>query len=147
MTVICRLTIMWHHLYCVFTYIYSLLIEEEICDCRNISSASVCLFVSFIWISLQFFSKSFLFLLLFLCFLHFGTFPFHMVSNRKYIYYLYSYPIVAQNDVALEEVGSQIDSLECAAFLAFAWHFASLHAVPLKILTVTTYNYQIFSLL
>ena len=28
---------MWHHLYYVFTYIYSLLIEKGICDCRNVS--------------------------------------------------------------------------------------------------------------
>ena len=30
-------TLTWRHLYCVFTYIYSVLIKKEICDCRNIS--------------------------------------------------------------------------------------------------------------
>jgi hypothetical protein len=28
---------MWHHLYHVFTYFYFLLIEKDICDCRNVS--------------------------------------------------------------------------------------------------------------
>ena len=28
---------MWCHLYCVFTYIYSLLIEKDICNCQNVS--------------------------------------------------------------------------------------------------------------
>jgi hypothetical protein len=31
------------HLYRVFTYIYSLLIEKGICDCQNILNVSVCL--------------------------------------------------------------------------------------------------------
>ena len=40
----------------VFTYIYSLLIEKDICDCCN-----ACLYVPFIRRSLHFFVKSFLF--------------------------------------------------------------------------------------
>ena len=30
-------TLTWHQIYCVFTYIYSLLIEKDLCDCQNIS--------------------------------------------------------------------------------------------------------------
>ena len=29
-------TVTWHHLYCVFTYIYFLLIEKNLFECRNI---------------------------------------------------------------------------------------------------------------
>ena len=35
----------WHHLYCVFTYSYSLLIEENICDCRNVSVRLPCVYL------------------------------------------------------------------------------------------------------
>ena len=45
----------WRHLYCMFTYIYSLLIEKGICVRQNISSFHVFLFVcTFVWRSLQF---------------------------------------------------------------------------------------------
>ena len=36
---------MWHLLYCVFTYIYSLLIEKDICDRQNISIKLPCVCV------------------------------------------------------------------------------------------------------
>jgi hypothetical protein len=36
---------MWYCLYCVFTYIYSLLIERDICDCQNISVKCPCVYV------------------------------------------------------------------------------------------------------
>ena len=36
-------TVMWHCLYHVFTYIYSLLIEKDICDCQNISVKLLCI--------------------------------------------------------------------------------------------------------
>ena len=32
------------HLYCVFTYISSLLIEKDICDCRNVPINRDCLY-------------------------------------------------------------------------------------------------------
>ena len=38
-------TFMWCHLYHVFTYIYSLLIEKDICVCRNISVKLPCVHV------------------------------------------------------------------------------------------------------
>ena len=37
--------LMWCHLYCVFTYNYSLLIEKDICDHRNISNNFLCVCV------------------------------------------------------------------------------------------------------
>jgi len=36
---------MWCHLYCVFSYIYSLLIERDICDCWNVSVKLLCVYV------------------------------------------------------------------------------------------------------
>ena len=54
------------HLYCVFTYIYSLLIEKYLCECRNVSvKFAFCLLVYFIWRPLHFFGN-FPFLFLFL---------------------------------------------------------------------------------
>ena len=38
-------TLMWRHLYCVFIYIYSLLIEKNICDHQNVSIKLPCVFV------------------------------------------------------------------------------------------------------
>ena len=35
----------WCHLYCMFTYIYSFLIEKEICDCRNLSVKLPCIYM------------------------------------------------------------------------------------------------------
>ena len=32
----------WHHLYCVFTYMYSLLIEKDLCECQNVSIKLLC---------------------------------------------------------------------------------------------------------
>jgi hypothetical protein len=65
-------------LYSVFMYIYSLLIEKDLCKCRNVSVVSMCLFLPFIRRSFYLFGKSFLFLFLFLCYPYFGTFPFHL---------------------------------------------------------------------
>ena len=47
----------------MFTYIYFLLIEKVICDCRNVLVKLLCVYVC-LW-SLHFFGKSFLFLVLF----------------------------------------------------------------------------------
>ena len=54
----------WCHLCSVFTYIYSLLIKKDICDCWNVSIISfhLCLSPGDLFI---FFGKSFLFLFLF----------------------------------------------------------------------------------
>ena len=49
----------------VFTYIYSLLIEKDVCDRQNVSIKLLC--VPFVWRSFHFFGKSFVFLFLFLC--------------------------------------------------------------------------------
>ena len=46
----------WRHLYHVFTYIYSLLIEKDIYECRNISNKFPCI------CEISFFGKSFPFL-------------------------------------------------------------------------------------
>ena len=35
----------YHYLCCVFTYIYSLLIEKDICDCQNVSVKLLCVFM------------------------------------------------------------------------------------------------------
>ena len=55
-------------LYQVFTHISSLLTEKDICDRQNISVKLPCVCVPFIWRSLHFFGKNFLFLFLFLYF-------------------------------------------------------------------------------
>ena len=72
-------TVTWSRLYCVFTYIYSLLIEKDIFDCRNVPGKLPCVYLYLSSWDL-FFSVSFLFLLLFLCYPYFSTFPFHVVS-------------------------------------------------------------------
>ena len=45
-------TLTWRRLYCVFTYIYSLPIEKDICDFRNVSVKLPCVYLclsSFLW--------------------------------------------------------------------------------------------------
>ena len=37
-----KLRVKWRHLYRVLTYIYSLLIEKDICDCRKVSVKLLC---------------------------------------------------------------------------------------------------------
>ena len=64
------------NIYCVFTYIYSLLIKKDICDHWNISVSFHCLCMSFIRRSLHFFSKSFFFLFLLFCVIHTLVLPF-----------------------------------------------------------------------
>ena len=61
---------MWCHFYCMFTYNW----ERHVWPFTCFSYASVCLCVPFVWRSLQFFSKSFLFPLLFLCYPYCGIF-------------------------------------------------------------------------
>jgi len=78
--------VIWPRLYHVFRYIYSLLIEKDICDCWNVS---LCLCVPFIQRYLYVFGKSFLFIFLFLCYPYFGTFPFHVISNFKTVVLCY----------------------------------------------------------
>ena len=55
----------WHHLYHVFTYIYSLLIKKDICYCRNISFKLLCVYVCLHPEIFHLFGKSFLYLFLF----------------------------------------------------------------------------------
>ena len=66
-------TLMWCRLFHVFTYFYSLLIEKDICDRRNISIKLLC--VPFVRRSLHFLVRvSSFFSFLFLCYSHFSTF-------------------------------------------------------------------------
>ena len=58
-------TVMWRHLYCVFTYIYSLLIEKDIYNCRNVSVKLPCVYLCLSFGDLFFFRQEF-FLFLFL---------------------------------------------------------------------------------
>ena len=65
---------MWRCLYSVFSYIYSLLIEKDSCDRQNVSVKLPCVYVCLSSGDfLNFFSKSFLFLFLLLCYPYFGT--------------------------------------------------------------------------
>ena len=61
-----------HHLYCVFTYIYSLLTEKDICDYQNISVKLLYVYVCS--------SSEDLFIFLFYIFCVIYTFSFHLVS-------------------------------------------------------------------
>ena len=63
-------TLTWRHHYHMFTYICSLLIEKDICDCQNISSFCV----SFIRRSRHFSVKVFPFISSLLCYPFIGTF-------------------------------------------------------------------------
>ena len=70
----------------VFTYIYTLLIEKDLRECRNVSVKTLCVyfFVPFIWRPLNVFVKSFSLLFLFFCYPYFSTFPFHW--SLKYLF-------------------------------------------------------------
>ena len=70
-------SVIWSLIFSLFTYIYSLLIEKDLCECQNISFKFIC--VSHLETS-QFFIKRFLFLFLLFCFAYFGIFHFHVVS-------------------------------------------------------------------
>ena len=60
-------TVTWRHLYCIFTHIYSLLIEKDICYCRNVSVKLPCVYLCLSSGDVFTFSgKSFLILFLFL---------------------------------------------------------------------------------
>ena len=71
------------HLYRVFTYIYCLLIEKDICDCQNISNkfpcVCVCLSSGDLFSFLQQFSLSFPIFCVksYYCFIYFFTFNFY----------------------------------------------------------------------
>ena len=68
-------TLMWHHLYRVFTYIYSLLIKKEICDRQNLSVKLPCVCVCLLFGDLLIFSVwVFSLFSYFLCYSYFGTF-------------------------------------------------------------------------
>ena len=63
----------------MFTYIYSLLIEKDLCDCRNILVKTfMCLSSGDLFI---FSIRVFLFLFIFLCYPYFSIFFFYMISN------------------------------------------------------------------
>ena len=66
------------HIFTVSSHTLSLLIEKDLCEGHNVS-------IKFPWSLSEdfiFFSKSFHFLFLFLCYLYFGTFPFHVFFKR-----------------------------------------------------------------
>ena len=71
-------TLMWCRLYHVFTYIYSLLTKKDICDHWNVSVKLLYVYVRLSYRE-HFFGKIFSFLFLFLCYLYFSTFPFHII--------------------------------------------------------------------
>ena len=51
--------------YRVFTYIHSILIEKDICECRNVSVVLSCIYMCFSCEDLLFFDKTFLFIFLY----------------------------------------------------------------------------------
>ena len=70
----------------LFTYIYSLHIEKDICDCRNVSIKLPCFYVWPLSGDLFiFFGKRFLFLFLFFVLSVLRYFHFHMVSFIPYL--------------------------------------------------------------
>ena len=85
---------MWCCLYCVFTYIYSLLLGKDICDHWNVSIKLLCVCVCLLSRNLLIFLvRVSYFFFYFLCYLYFVlsfplalfcTFPFHMVLNIRY---------------------------------------------------------------
>ena len=85
------LQLLWCNLYHVFPYIYSFLIEEDICDRCNVSVKLPCVYVRRSSRDLFIFCKSFLFLFLLLCYPYFSTFSFHVVSNHIFFYSLIRY--------------------------------------------------------
>ena len=52
-------------IFTVFSHVFSLMVEKDICDCGNISVKLPCVCVPYIRRSLYFFGKSFFFLSLF----------------------------------------------------------------------------------
>jgi hypothetical protein len=91
---ICEHTKRWCHVIpssSVFTYIYPLLIEKDICDCGNVSVKLRVFICAFHLAISSFFFKSFLFLFLFLYYLYFVNFPFHVVSLLIKVKYTNSY--------------------------------------------------------
>ena len=60
-----KIMMTWRRLYCLFTCIYTLLIEKDICDCRNISVKLPCVNMCISSRDLFIISESFLFLFLF----------------------------------------------------------------------------------
>ena len=66
--------------YRVFTYIYSLLIMKDLCECQNLSVKLLCVFAFHLEI-FSFFGKSFLLLFLFLCYPYFGAFSFNLIKD------------------------------------------------------------------
>jgi hypothetical protein len=44
-------TVTWRHLYCVFTYIYSFLIEKDLRQCRNVSLKFMCALLVYLCLS------------------------------------------------------------------------------------------------
>ena len=87
---------MWTHgkdevtsFYHVFTYIYSLLIEKDICDHQNVLVKLPCVCVCLLSRDLLIFSgKSFIFLFLFFCVIRTWYFPLHVVSHERKVWHL-----------------------------------------------------------
>ena len=67
----------WRHLYCVFIYIYSLLVEKGICECQNVLVKYQCVYVC-LWAGD---------LLIFFC----RNFPFLYKSIIVYFSYFFNY--------------------------------------------------------
>ena len=76
-------TVMCRHLFCVFTYIYSVVIDKDICGCRNVSVKFPCVYLCLSSGDLFIFSFNFLF------YPYFGTFPSHKVLYNLFMEMLY----------------------------------------------------------
>ena len=76
----------WRHLYLVFTYIYFLLIEKDICDRRNISNKFLCVFPPEI---LSFFDGIFLSFIIFCAKIYFVVhiFPVFILQYNRLLTY------------------------------------------------------------
>ena len=84
---VCKHTVKmtWCHLHSIFTYVYSLLIEKDICDHRNISNKFLRVCVCLTSGNLFIFSKSFPFPFPFFVLSVLRYFPFHLVSTKNWL--------------------------------------------------------------
>jgi hypothetical protein len=76
---------MWNHLYNVFTYIYSLMIEKDICDCQNISIKLLCVYLCLSFGDLFVFSVRVFSFYLYFCKTHVEMFWFHRDPYQSHL--------------------------------------------------------------
>ena len=77
-----------HLIFTVFTHIYSLLIDKDLCESRNISIKCPCALLVYLCLSSRdpsiFFSKFHLFIPTFLCYPYFGPFYTCSIQNKDH---------------------------------------------------------------